>query len=439
MTSNTLARTPLIAAMAVGVVLFCEGAVRAQGARAMPRFEVDASWPKLPNNWVLGQVPGIAVDRHDHVWILHRPRTVPEEQRSRAAPPVLEFDEKGKFVAAWGGPGTGFDWPDSEHGISVDQKDDVWIGGSSPTSNSLTRRSDDMLLRFTSKGKFLLQIGGSDKSGGNKDTAAVNKPADAYVYAKTKEVFVADGYGNRRVIVFDADTGAFKRMWGAFGNVPEDAPARGGGAPPAAARPGGAPQGAGAQATAPAPAPPARGGGGAPAGAAPGGGRGAAPPLETEGPGPQQFGSPVHSVKISNDGLLYVADRSNRRVQVFDPDGKYKTQMFVNRAGPSSNSVAGIAFSPDGDQRFMYLADYGNSRIVVVERKSLEVLYQFGNLGEKPGEFRGPHHLAVDSKGNIYTAEVSPGNRAQRFVYKGTSSATPPNALTAQQLAVPAK
>ena len=417
MTSNTLARTALVATVAVGVVLLRDRDVRAQSDRTMPRFEVDASWPQLPNNWVLGQVPGIAVDRRDHVWILHRPRTVPEEQRTRAAPAVLEFDAKGKFVAAWGGPGTGFEWPDSEHGISVDQKDNVWIGGSSPTSNSLTRRSDDMLLKFTNKGKFLLQIGGSDKSGGNKDTASVNKPADAYVYAKTNEVFVADGYGNRRVIVFDAATGAFKRMWGAFGNAPVDTPAaRGAGAPAA----------------------PPRAGGGPPAGAAPGAGRGPAP-LEIEGPGPQQFGSPVHSVKISNDGLLYVADRSNRRVQVFDPDGTYKTQMFVNRAGPSSNSVAGIAFSPDRDQRFMYLADYGNSRIVIVERKSLEVLYQFGNLGEKPGEFRGPHHLAVDSKGNIYTAEVSPGNRAQRFVYKGTASTTPPNALTAQQLAVPAK
>jgi DNA-binding beta-propeller fold protein YncE len=418
MTSHTLARMALAAAVAAGIAVLREGAAHAQGTRAMPRFDVDATWPSLPNNWVLGQVPGIAVDRHDHVWILHRPRTVPEEQRSRAAPAVLEFDDKGTFVAAWGGPGAGFDWPDSEHGITVDQQDNVWIGGSSPTSNSLTRRSDDMLLKFTSKGKFLLQIGGPDKSGGNKDTASVNKPADAYVSTKTNEVFVADGYGNRRVIVFDAGTGAFKRMWGAFGNVPVDAPAgRGAGAPPAVARAGGSPG----------------------AGAPPAAGRGAAPPLETEGPGPQQFGGPVHSVKISNDGLLYVADRANRRVQVFDPDGKYKTQMFVNRAGPSSNSVAGIAFSPDGDQRFMYLADYGNSRIVVVERKSLDVLYQFGNLGEKPGDFRGPHHLAADSKGNIYVAEVSPGNRAQRFVYKGTSSATPPNALTAQQLAVPAK
>src|SRR5262245_9800694 len=358
MASHTRTRIALAAALATSLVVPSQRGVRAQGTRAMPRFEVDASWPKLPNNWVLGQVPGIAVDRHDHVWILHRPRTVPEDQRSRAAPAVLEFDDKGTFVGAWGGPGTGFDWPDSEHGIFVDQKDNVWIGGSSPTSNSLTRRSDDMLLKFTNKGKFLLQIGGPDKSGGNKDTASVNKPADAYVYAKTNELFVADGYGNRRVIVFDADTGAFKRMWGAFGNVPQDAPApRGGGAPSAAARAGAAPQGGGPQ----------------PAATAPAAGRGAAPPLDTEGPGPQQFGGPVHSVKISNDGLLYVADRSNRRVQVFDPDGKYRTQMFVNRSGPSSNSVAGIAFSPDGDQRFMYLADYGNSRILIVDRKSLEV------------------------------------------------------------------
>jgi DNA-binding beta-propeller fold protein YncE len=383
-----------VIAAALGCVIGPAGEIRAQGGREMPHFEADASWPRLPNNWVLGQVPGIAVDRRDHVWILHRPRTVAEAERGRAAPAVLEFDDKGAFVAAWGGPGTGFDWPDSEHGIFVDHKDNVWVGGSSPTSQSLTKRSDDMLVKFTNTGKFLLQIGGPDKSGGNADTASVNKPADAFVYQKTNELFVADGYGNRRVIVFDADTGAFRRMWGAFGNAPVDAPAGRGGARAAGPR------------------------------------GGAAPTLETDEAGPQQFGGPVHSVKVSNDGLVYVADRANRRVQVFTPEGKYVNQMFVNRAGPSSNSVAGIAFSPDREQRFMYLADYGNSRVVVVERKSLEVLYQFGNLGEKPGDFRGPHHLAVDSKGNIYTAEVSPGNRAQRFVSNGISAAIPPNALT---------
>src|SRR5262245_57011354 len=234
----------LVMFVALGLGIVSVSAQRGTAQTMMPTFEVDAMWPRLPNNWVLGQVPGIAVDRRDHVWILHRPRTVADDLKGRAAPPVLEFDENGKFVAAWGGPGAGFDWPDSEHGIFVDYKDNVWIGGSSPTSTSLTRRSDDMLLKFSTSGMFRLQIGGPDKSGGNADTRSVNKPADAFVYAKTNELYVADGYGNRRVIVFDADTGAFKRMWGAFGNAPQDAQApRGGGAPPAAARAGGAPQG----------------------------------------------------------------------------------------------------------------------------------------------------------------------------------------------------
>jgi DNA-binding beta-propeller fold protein YncE len=370
----------------------------------MPVFEVDPSWPKVPNNWTLGHVSSVAVDRHDHVWLLHRPNTIPEDRRSRAAPPVLEFDAKGAFVRAWGGPGDGYDWPDSEHGIAVDYKDNVWIGGSAPVAPSLRMLDDDMLLKFDSKGKFLLQIGGRDKSGGNKDTKSVHQSADVFVFPKTNEAFVADGYGNRRVIVFDADTGAFKRMWGAFSNVPIDVPA--------------APRGGGARGAAPA-----------------GGGRGAAPALDTEGPGSPQFGGPVHAVKVSNDDLVYVADRPNRRVQVFTPDGKYLTQTFINRGGPSPQSAAGLAFSPDRRQQFLYVADYGNSHIAVLDRKSLQLLYQFGQRSEKPGDFQGLHHLAVDSKGNIYTGEVAPGARAQRFVFKGLSDTLPPNALTPQSSA----
>jgi hypothetical protein len=358
----------------------------------MPVFEVDTSWPSLPNQWGLGQTPSVAVDRHDHVWILHRPRTIADNRKP--APAVLEFDAAGKFVNAWGGPAQGFDWPDSEHGIFVDYKDNVWIGGSSPTSTSLTKRSDDMLLKFTAKGKFVLQLGGYDKSGGNKDTRSVMRAADAFVYPKTNEVFVADGYGNRRVIVFDANTGAFKRQWGAFGNVPLDPP--------------------------PAPA------------AAPAAPR---PPLETEGPGPQQFGSPVHNVKVSNDGMVYVADRSNRRIQIFNVQGKYIDQIFINRAGPSAGSAAGIAFSPDPERRFMYVADYGNSRVLVLHRKSARVLYQFGLRNADPGNFQGIHFITVDSKGNLYTAEVLPGNRVQKFMYKGLTASLPKNALTADQLA----
>jgi DNA-binding beta-propeller fold protein YncE len=407
-----------------------------------PVFEVDAAWPpKLPYNWIVGHVPSLAVDSKGHVFLLSRPNTLAPEDRARSAPPVVELDANGKFVNAWGGPGIpGFDWPDSEHGIAIDYKDNVWIGGSAPVAPSLRTLNDDMLLKFTHDGKFLLQIGGRDKSptsqnppaiGGNRDTKSVHQPADVFVFQKTNEAFVADGYGNRRVIVFDADTGAFKRLWGAFGNEPIDVlPAARGGGGRGAAPAGGGDRGA---------APPAGGGRGAAAaggggGAAGAGGRGAAPALDSEGPGSPQFGSPVHSVKVSNDGLVYVADRPNRRVQVFTLDGKYQTQVFINRT-VTQQSAAGVAFSPDAAQRFLYVADYGNSHILVLDRKTLTVLYQFGQRSAKPGDFQGLHQFAVDSKGNLYTGEVAPGARAQKFVFKGLSSTLPPNALTQAQLA----
>ncbi|MGE0863554.1 MAG: hypothetical protein AB7P34_06595 [Vicinamibacterales bacterium] len=412
---GTTGRWLIAAAAAAGASLWLgAGGVAplaaAQGASmAMPIFEVDTAWPPpLPYNWIVGHVPAVAVDSRDHVFLLSRPNTLPPETRARSAPPVVELDERGRFVNAWGGPGiAGFDWPDSEHGIAVDYKDNVWIGGSAPVAPSLFRRNDDMLLKFSHDGRFLFQIGGRDKSatsqvppvaGGNKDPKSVHQSADVYVWPASNEAFVADGYGNRRVAVFDADTGAFKRAWGAFGNEPVDVLV-----------------------------PPPPSGQNAP-------GR---PALDVTGDGAPQFGSPVHGIKVSHDGRVYVADRSNRRVQVFTTDGKYLTQMFLNRAGPATGSAAGIAFSPDRDQRFMYVADYGNSRIAVVDRQSLTVLYQFGERSAKPGHFQGLHHMAVDSKGNIYTGEVAPGARVQRFVFKGLSASLPANALTAAQLAVP--
>ena len=367
-------------------VMFAAVAVPGSNTGKLPAFEPDPSFPRLPNNWVLGNVAGVVVDRHDNVWVIHRPRTVPAAKTP--APPVLEFDAAGKFLQAWGGDGPGFDWPDAEHTIFVDHKDNVWIGGSSPGGQSKTTRSDDMLLKFTNTGRLLLQVGGRSVSLGSKDARSVNKPGDLFVSAKTNEVYVADGYGNRRVIVLDADTGAFKRMWGAFGKPPEDEPDSGG-----------------------------RGASGGPLGA-----RAAVPAiLDTEGPGAPNFASPVHGIVVSNDNIVYVADRSNRRVQMFTPDGRYLRQIFVNRAGPEG-SVSGFAFSPDKDQQFLYMADYGNSHIVVADRKQLEILYQFGNRGTAPGDFQGLHHIAVDSKGNLYTAEVAPGARVQRFVLKGLSS-----------------
>jgi len=376
--TRRLTRLGLVLAAAAGL---WEVTGLAQGpSQRVPVFEVDASWPKLPNHWVTGTVSSVNVDRHDHVWILHRPRSVPDNLKAQAAPPVLEFDAGGKFLNAWGGAEQGYDWPLTEHGITVDYQDVVWIGGSGVT--------DDMLLKFTTRGKFLKQFGMKGGSNGNADQVNVNRPADVFVYPKTNEAFVADGYGNRRVFVIDAETGAFKRMWGAFGNAPDSAP-------------------------------PSISAGGPPA----------PPQLDTEGLGSQAFSNPVHAIKISNDGLVYVADRSNRRVQVFTPDGKYMTQVFINRAGPSNSSAAGLGFSPDAQQQFLYVADLGNSHVVVLNRKTLQVLYQFGVRGTKPGDFQTPHHLAVDSKGNLYTAEVNPGNRAQRFLFKGLSATLPPNAI----------
>lgn len=374
-----------------------------------PVFEVDTNWPVLPNNWVMGNVSKIAVDKHDNVWLIHRPRTVPAGKI--AAPPVVELDKDGKFVQAWGGEGEGYDWPDAEHNVFVDYKDNVWISGSSPSGQSKTKRSDDMIVKFTNNGKFLMQIGGRSVSQGSLDPKSVNKPGDIFVWPKGNELFVSDGYGNRRLIVFDADTGAFKRMWGAFGKPPEDDETSGGPGP--------------------------SGGHGGTADTAEGGG--AKKALDTEGDGSPKFASPVHGVLVSNDDIVYVVDRSNRRVQLFTPEGKYLTQIFINRAGPSSGSASGLAFSPDKAQQFLYISDYGNSHIVIVDRKKLEILYQFGKRGAEPGNFQGIHHIATDSKGNIYAAEVAPGARAQKFNFKGMSSTLPSNALTADDLAVKPK
>jgi DNA-binding beta-propeller fold protein YncE len=392
-------------------------------AEMMPTYAVDTDWPKIPNGWVTGHVPSVAVDSHDNVWIITRPSTVPADQKAHTSPPVIEFDKDGKYVQSWGGPGQGYDWPDSPHSITVDYKGNVWITGSSPASPSNTRRSDDMVLKFTSKGKFLGQIGGYNKSGGNADTTSVHLATQVFVYPKTEEAFVSDGYGNRRVIVFDADTLKFKRMWGAFGNKPVDwQPIHDG-------QPAGAEKMAGGEG----PPPP----------------RSGPPPRPTDitGPGPDQFGGlptptnaygamggPTHNVQVSNDGLVYVADRAARRMQVFTLDGKYVNQVFVNRTGPSGSSVCGIAFSPDRDQKYIYIADYGNSRIVILDRKSLKILYQFGTRGAAPGQFQGIHFLAVDSKNNIYAGEVAPGARVQKFDFKGLSAKLPANALTPAQI-----
>jgi DNA-binding beta-propeller fold protein YncE len=333
-----------------------------------PAFVVDASWPTLPAGKVLGEVSSVAVDSRDRIWVLHRPRTVPAERRADAAPPVLEFDTRGRLIASWGGPGAGYQWPEREHGIYVDPRGFVWIGGNNGYGTPPPPgQSDDMLLEFTSAGKFVLQIGQSGTSRGNEDTANVHQAADAFLFPPTNELFVADGYGNQRVIVFDAASGQFRRMWGAFGHRPE--------------------------------APPAGG------------------PAPAVGPDSPQFGL-VHSIKISKDGLVYVADRSNKRVQVFTTAGEYRMQAAIGEKTSAMQTAAGLAFSPDAQQRYLYVADLGNAEVDVIDRRTLAPLGSFGKRGAAPGEFDTLHHIAADSRGNIYTAEIGRNRRAQKFVVK---------------------
>jgi DNA-binding beta-propeller fold protein YncE len=340
------------------------------GGLQPPAFEVDRGWPTIPNGWILGEVSSVAVDGRDHIWIIHRPRSVPAEQRSRAAPPVLEFDGAGQLLSSWGGPAVGYEWPEREHGIYVDEAGFVWIGGNNGSgSPPPPGRSDDMLLKFTSAGRFVLQIGHSGQSRGNADTSNVHQAADAFVSRRTNELFVADGYGNQRVIVFDANTGAFKRMWGAFGSRP-DAPS--------------------------APTPAAQ---------------------TVERRGAARFGL-VHSIKVSTDGQVYVADRSNKRVQVFSLDGAYRQQVAIGGGSEAGQTAAGLAFSPDARQRFLYVADLGNARVLILDRQTLTQVGSFGSRGRAPGEFDVLHHIAADSKGNLYTAEIGRNRRVQKFALK---------------------
>ena len=362
----------LVVSMSLALHLAAQQPASAQSGSssptAAPKFTVDPSWPKIPSKWQFGQVASVSIDADDHVWILQRPSTLEPHEKGQAAPPVLEFDAAGNFLRAWGGPGTGYDWPASEHGIYVDHKQLIWIGGNGP--------KDHQILKFTKDGKFLMQIGKAGQSKGNADTQNLNQPADTFVHAKTNELFVADGYGNRRIIVFDADTGKFKRMWGAFGNQPTDDP--------------------------PNPA-----------------------PADADERGASQFVQPVHAARVSSDGLVYVSDRGGKRVQVFTIEGKYLNQVFIGREclAPkcgNGTTAASTSFSTDPKQRFLYVGNRSQAKVMVLDRASLKVLDSFGQWGSKPGEFGTLHHMASDSKGNLYVTEVTPlapqNRRVQKFV-----------------------
>jgi hypothetical protein len=336
--------------------------------RSLPMFEVDKAWPKVPAKWKTGDPSSFAIDAQDNVWLLHRPRTLKPDQAPMAAPPVMVFDTAGTFIKAWGGAASGYEWPEREHGIHVDARGNVWVTGNNCPTNGLPGLkpvADDQILKFTQDGKFVMQIGKSNQSKGNADTRNVHRAADVQVNPQTNELFVADGYGNHRVIVFDANTGAYKRMWGAFANKPVDDDHC----------------------------------------------EVVTPQSFPAGPGPQNF-SIVHALRVAKDGNVYVADRENRRVQVFTPDGKFVKQLVKT----DTQFARDLALSPDPAQQFLYV---GNGMdIAIVDRAKLEIV---GSI-KVPGMIGGGHHIATDSKGNIYIAGTGAG--MQKLTFKGMSRAT---------------
>lgn len=355
-----------------------------------PSFEVDPFWPKpLPNHWLLGSTIGVGVDSRDHVFIIHRgdatlnqrteagaTRTPPIADCCAAAPPILEFDPEGNLVASWGGPGEGYVWPTSNHGISIDHTDNVWIGGNGTCTDALVTAGacatagtvDSHILKFSHDGKLLMQVGLPHQRANSASTTHFGRVAKIAFDPAANEAYLADGYSNRRVAVIDMDSGTIKRFWGAYGKAPVDTNMG---------------------------------------------------PYNPDAPPAPQFRNPVHCAEPTNDGLVYVCDRPNDRIQVFRKDGSFVTEQRIAPRTLGDGSVWDIAFSRDPAQRYLYLADGKNERIYVIERQSLEILYTFGDGGRQPGQFFGVHSIATDSKGNIYTTETYEGKRLQKFVYKG--------------------
>src|SRR5690349_5590349 len=287
---STLAALLLALGLGQGI-LEKKADAQAKGDKVMvPRFEVDPTFPKpLPNHWYQGMSIGVGVDANDHVWIVHRPDTVNALEAAEGektglccqkAPPILEFGQDGTLLRHWGGQdGDGYQWPGSNHGITIDHKGNVWIGGNGG--------QDGMVLKFTQDGKFLLKVGDMFPTADSNAQDRFWKVAKVHMYPKTNEVFVADGYGNKRVAVIDADTGKMKRFWGAYGNKPND---------------------------------------------------GQLPPYVPGGPLVQQFRGPVHCAEPSEDGFVYVCDRTNDRLQVFRLDGTYVTEVQVMPESRSDGS-----------------------------------------------------------------------------------------------------
>ncbi len=360
----------LFLALSVGQQQLQQTAEAVNNDRMIPHFEVDPFWPQpLPNKWILGRTIGIAVDDRDHLFVVHRDQDsmfMNQElgldrgnaECCTAAPPILELDAAGNLINAWGGPGDGYTWPESNHGIEVAPDGNIWIGGNGS--------GDSHVLVFTRDGQFVREIGIPGEPVDSLSTVSFGRVAEIAIDRSAGEAYFADGYGNKRVAVVDVATGAFKRFWGAYGNEPIDE-------------------------------------------------RVIYDPSE---PLPQQFVGPVHCAEPSKDGLIYVCDRGADRIQVFRPDGTFVKEGQVAPL-TLAGSTWDISFSPDDDQEFIYLADGGNFNVHILDRESLEVLAEFGDGGRQPGLFFAPHSIVTDSDGNIYTTETYEGKRIQKFLFKG--------------------
>jgi DNA-binding beta-propeller fold protein YncE len=353
-----------------------------QAKPAAPTFKVDPAWPlEMPNHWIMGAVTAVFVDAKQHVWVAHLPETLTEEELyeepwkvgtgveagkpkpaqmgtcCKAAPPILEFDPQGKLVQGWGqGSFTDFsDWPRDPHGLFVDHQDNVWVGS----------HSRHRVMKFTRNGKLLLQIGEYEKVGGSADTKLLGGPSGIWVDPKTNEAFISDGYRNRRIIVVDGATGAYKRHWGAYGNVPDDTEKFD-------------------------------------------------PKTMMSGALPKQFSTP-HGITGSKDGKIYVTDRRGNRVQVFDQQGKFLAEKVIAPATLSSGSAFVPVLSPDAQQQWLYVADGTNHKVWILRRSDLEIVGEFGRGGRQVGQFLRPHGMAADAQGNLYVGEASTGRRVQKF------------------------
>lgn len=349
-----------------------------QGA---PEYRVDVSWPKpLPNKWLIQSVTGMYVDGDDNIWVLNRPDSITgDETNAEQNPPiseccvrppaVLKFDKEGNLLASWGGTGYVEGWPQSEHTIFTDREGNVWIAGS---------QAGDTLLKFSPDGKLISDFGkrgprfagaATEQKQDNQQTELLLRGvANAELDEDAREIYVADGYLNKRVMVFDLDTGAFKRGWGAYGTPLAEISNE------------------------------------------------LTPPHNPATPPLREYRPAVHCVQISNDNLVYVCDRGGNRVQVFNKQGEFQKEFVVANNTLGRGSAGMVSFSPDPEQRFIFLADIQNSVVWILNRETGETVGRFGSRGYNAGQLMLMHLAVSDSQGNVYTGEVGDAGRVQKFV-----------------------